>query len=194
MNKMSLERMNEQVFWKLIEDSKTSINTLYERMLVIQNKLANLEIQHIFKFDKVLVTLLNKANKIDVWAAGCVLTTQCDKDSFECFRYWLIMQGQRIFKKALDDPEYLEIFIGDFKSNAIQIKDYAILSLIAERAYFTLTLEQNYKSVQPFDLSKDLLDGEMKYDNPSIEDILPVLCKGMGWENEIVEGNWASDE
>ena len=186
--------MNEQVFWKLMEASKAESNLPHERILFIQKELTRLEEYYIFKFDKVLIWLLNKANSFDLWTAGRVLTSESDKQSFEYFRYWLMMQGQRIFKKTLDDAEYLELFIADFKSNSINIKDYAELSLIAERAYSIKTSERNYKFVQPFDLLKDLLDGEMENNNHVIEDILPVLCQGMGWNNEIVEGNWLSDD
>jgi hypothetical protein len=186
--------MNEQIFWKLIEASKVENNSPYDRIMFVQKQLTELEEYYIFKFDKVLIWLLNKANVIDLWAAARVLTKDSDKQSFEYFRYWLMMQGQRIFKKALDDPEYLEIFIADFKLNSINIQDYTELSLIAERAYSIKTSERNYKFVQPFDLSKDLLDGEMENNNRLIEDILPVLCKGMGWNNEIVKGNWLSDD
>ena len=186
--------MNEQVFWKLIETSKAENNSPYERILFIQKELIKLDEYYIFKFDKTLVWLLNKANSVDLWAASCVLTNQHDKESFEYFRYWLIMQGQRIFKKALNDAEYLEIFVADFKSNTVLVKEYAELSLIGERAYSVKTSERNYKFVQPFDLSKDLLDGEMENNNHLIEDILPVLCQRMGWNNEVVEGNWLSDD
>lgn len=185
--------MNEQVFWALIEASKESSHTPMHQFQFIQNNLMNSENIIVFKFDKVLTWLLNKASSTDLWAAGCILTNQYDKQSFENFRYWLIMQGQRIFKRTLDDPEYLEIFIADFKSESIKINDYQEFGNIAERVYISKTGEYNYRNIQPYDLSKDTLTGQLEDDTRELEDILPLLCHGMGWNNDVIEGNWQSD-
>ncbi len=186
--------MNEQVFWTLVKEvNKEKISPRLRINQLIAN-LAKLELKYIFKFDKVLFWLLNKANFADLWAAHAVLTNEYGEISFLHFRYWLIFQGQRIFKKTLDDPEFLEIFIADFKNQDIQLSDYAGFEYIAQKAYQEKTGVYDYQEKLPYQLVLKNIQGQKPNAENEIADLLPLLCKKMGWNSDFLDGHWISDD
>ena len=185
--------MNEQVFWRIIEASNNAGDLPNNRFRHIENDLSVIAVQDIFKFDKILFWLLDKANFEDLWAAHCVLTNEYSQDNFLRFRYWLIFQGQRIFKKTINDPEYLELFAPEFKSKNIELANYSDFEYLPERVYFNKTELRDYKTANPFSLEHKNINGEKDIDTDTLSDLVPILCKKMGWDTEFYDGKWISD-
>lgn len=186
--------MNEQVFWKIIEQSAMESTEITARFRWIEEKLSNLTENHIFKFDKVIHFLLEKSNTEDLWAASYVLTEEVSSEQFLVFRYWLMLQGQRIFKKAINDSEYLELFTGDFKNKAINLDTITEFKHLAARAYQIKTKLKNYQEAFPYDLKIPNIGESMNADTVTVSDLVPLLCKKMGWDTDFIKGTWKSDE
>jgi hypothetical protein len=186
--------MNEQVFWKIIEQSVIENTEITARFRWIAQELSNLTEKNIFKFDKVVHFLLGKSNTEDLWAASYVLTEEVSSEQFLVFRYWLMLQGQRIFKKAINDAEYLEIFTDDFKNKAIDLDTIIGFKYFAERAYEIKTKLKNYQETFPYDLKTPNIDASITIDTVTVSDLVPLLCKKMGWDTDFIKGTWKSDE
>lgn len=186
--------MNEQVFWKIIEQSAIESTETTARFRWIEQELSNLAEKNIFKFDKVIHFLLEKSNTEDLWAASYVLTEEVNSEQFLVFRYWLMLQGQRIFKKAINDAEYLEMFTDDFKNKTIKVDTITEFKHLAEHAYEIKTKWKNYQEIFPYNLEIPNIDASISIDTVTVSDLVPLLCKKMGWDTDFIKGTWKSDE
>lgn len=188
--------MNEQIFWSLITSPTKNVwSEVTDWMKVCVQRLSEKDVVHIFKFDKILDWQLSKSNSVELWAASCVLSDEDSKEAFTNFRYWLMMQGQRVFKKAMDDPEILEIYAADFRVNAINLAAYQEMQYIAQRAYHRKTGLNDYNQIYPHqkEALKTVTTKDENNDIREISELLPVLCNKMGWDNEVPKGQWQSD-
>jgi len=100
--------MDAATFWQLIEDSRENaggdIDTQAEELTDL---LAELPPDEILAFDRYFQDLLTAAYRWDLWAAASIINGGCSDDGFEYFRSWLISQGERVYREALEDPESL---------------------------------------------------------------------------------------
>jgi len=186
--------MNEQIFWKIIEVLHLNIYAVEERFTRMENDLLSLPEEDLFKFDKILWWQLEKSSTDELWAASYILTKEFTALAFVNFRLWLIMQGQRVFKKAINDAETLEVFIDDFKFDKIKLEKYKSFSTLVEQIYTTKTRKSDYKEVNT--LLKELNEEEEERGDVQQEfmDLLPELAEKMGWKVEVFKGEWNSDK
>jgi hypothetical protein len=100
--------MDAATFWQLIEDSRENAggdaDTQAEELTDL---LADLAPDEILAFDRYFRELLAAAYRWDLWAAASIINGGCSDDGFEYFRCWLISQGERVYREALEDPESL---------------------------------------------------------------------------------------
>ncbi len=186
--------MNEQTFWKIIETLHPSIYTLEERIERIEADLSALEMEDVLKFDRVLWWLMAKASTDEIWAASCILTQNYSIEGFRHFRLWLVMQGQRIFKKALNDGETLDAFIDAFKLKKVNVADYEVITELVRENYVIRTQKHDYEEANTFLKSLNYQEVERVAVPQTFEDALPELCQKMGWDVKIYKGEWASDK
>ncbi len=186
--------MNEQVFWKIIEQSSIENTDLTERFQWIKQELSNLTEKQIFKFDKVIHFLLEKSNTEDLYAASYVLLGAGNEEQFLQFRFWLMLQGQRTFKKAINDAETLDVFVDDFKNKIVDWSKIIELKELAENAFFIKNNLKNYSEIFPYHLENVTIKSFIDVDKSKIADLVPLLCQKMGWETDFVKGTWKSDE
>lgn len=100
--------MNEQNFWQLIEAVKNEAGTDPEsRPAVLQRHLSSLELGEIQSFQQRYEALLLEANSWNLWGAAYLMNGGCSDDGFKYFRDWLISEGERTFKGAVENPDSL---------------------------------------------------------------------------------------
>lgn len=100
--------MDKELFWKIIETSKSKSQGDYEKQ---QEELKKLLLQltpdEIIEFDNRFQSLKGQIYDWDFWAAAYIIRGGCSDDCFSDFRGWLIGQGKEIFEKAIEDIETL---------------------------------------------------------------------------------------
>lgn len=100
--------MDAPMFWQLIEESRENAGGDVDAQAEeLTDLLADLPADEIVAFNRVLHELLAAAYRWDLWAAAYIVNGGCSDDGFEYFRCWLISQGERVYREALDDPESL---------------------------------------------------------------------------------------
>ena len=100
--------MDASAFWQLIEESRENAGgDLDEQAADLTDLLSELPPDEILAFDRMFRQYLNDAYRWDLWAAAYIINGGCSDDGFECFRCWLIAEGERVYREALADPESL---------------------------------------------------------------------------------------
>jgi uncharacterized protein DUF4240 len=100
--------MTEDVFWELI-DHGLGHQSIGERLETLPDRLALFKPAEIRKFDQILRELDNAVYRTDIWALAYLLRGGCSDDSFDDFRGWLILQGRKVFKSTLAEPDNFEV-------------------------------------------------------------------------------------
>lgn len=120
--------MTQDEFWNIIAKSNKGDN-LHE----VLNELSD---DKLFGF-KYWWNYFNAISyKSDLWAVAYVVMGGCSDDGFDCFRCWLVAQGQAVFENAMANADSLcdvfdEIDDGDFPER--EELDYVVNKIINER-------------------------------------------------------------
>jgi len=100
--------MDEQKFWKIIEESLQGAHgSQAVQKAKLKKILSTLDAGEIAAFDQIFTRLMHKSYTWDLWGGAYVLNGGCSDDSFEYFRRGLIASGREKFERSLKDPEYL---------------------------------------------------------------------------------------
>ena len=99
--------MTEKDFWGLI----SKMHIVEEPYEWVISHLAKQSDEEIAEFEIQFETAFSKAYNSRLLAAAWVIMDGCSEDSFAFFRAWLIGQGEQVYKKVLDDPDYLAEYI-----------------------------------------------------------------------------------
>lgn len=95
-------------FWRLIELSrKGSEGDPYVQLENLRQRLSKLSEDELRSFDRIFWELMDESYRADLWGAAYIIKGGCSDDSFDYFRGWLIMQGEKPFTEALSDPDGL---------------------------------------------------------------------------------------
>jgi Protein of unknown function (DUF4240) len=96
--------MNEPTFWQLVEAARAECTPeLSNQPEILQKRLEALPPSEIVEFGKIFETLLVKAYRWDLWAAGYIIEGGCSDDGFSDFRAGLIGFGRDVFYDAIRD-------------------------------------------------------------------------------------------
>lgn len=96
-------KMDEELFWELIEKSRATSDDVSGQMFALAELLEGYSGPTIKAFQKLLREKLDLAYHWDIWALAYVAQDGCSDDSFEMFRCWLVLQGRKIFEDAIAD-------------------------------------------------------------------------------------------
>ena len=99
--------MNEKEFWGLI----SKMHIVEEPYGWVISHLAKQSDDEIAGFEIQFETAFSKAYNSNLLAAAWIIMGGCSEDSFAHFRAWLIGQGEQVYKKTLNDPDYLAEYI-----------------------------------------------------------------------------------
>ena len=97
----SSEKMDEALFWRVIEEAGEGAASVAEQISTITSRLEALRGPQIKIFQKLLDQRLAEAYHWDIWALAYLAQDGCSDDAFETFRAWLVLQGRSLFERAL---------------------------------------------------------------------------------------------
>ena len=182
-------RMNEQVLWTLVEYAIQQSVAQERQVAILIEQLSKWRTEHILKFELLFWKLMEKANTHELLAATHILHPTTNEFTFLHFRSWLLLQGQAIFKKVLNNPEYL----ADLPQINIEQGSYLCptLSETPHKAYFLKTGQLPHLKLIT---SATTTQVDVAMNKQTLIDTLPHLCQKLGWGNDIPQGNWQSDD
>ena len=100
--------MNKEIFWKIMLDTnRESGGEPSVQQELIEEELNQLSPKEIIDFDNIFTELFFEAYDWKLWAAAYIMNGGCSTDCFIDFRGWLIAQGEKVYLKALSDPDSL---------------------------------------------------------------------------------------
>ena len=132
--------MENQIFWKLIDQSrKDADGDLDEQYEIIVSKLSQYTIEEILEFDRIFYKYYVDSYTSDLWAAAYIINDGCSNDGFDYFRAWLISKGRKVYEDALKNPDSLADIISDKEYGEFEEFLY-----VANDAYSALTGEDDF--------------------------------------------------
>ena len=168
--------MDQDGFWRLIEESRTGAGTVDERSRQLIALLERLPEQDIVDFQAHKDQLLRHADTVDLLAAHHVLTGGSGGgDSYFYFLHWLIGLGQQTFDlvtadaDALIDVPHTPQPIGDYHRWQ-GWPDWEELISIAARAHATVVGVEFGGDVDVRDITDSLSDPETRGDEWDMDD------------------------
>src|ERR1044072_8226942 len=100
--------MDNENFWQIIDASKSeSLGDTDAQLEILRERLEKLSPDEIAAFDKIFTEFYFQSYNWKLWAAAYLINGGCSDDGFDYFRAGLILQGEKVFKEALSDPESL---------------------------------------------------------------------------------------
>lgn len=180
--------MNEQTLWMLVRHTAAETQNPYKQSQLLIDLLSEWSILHVLKFEKIYWSLMERSFDADLWAAAYVLNDGCDQEEFLHFRSWLLLQGQAAFRQVVEDSESIAEWLTLPMAHPIHYPDLQnkIVELIATKTQEPI--EKRYTE------SEFELTGEYWRNDAELVDKVPVLCKKMGWGNQVPKGDWKTDD
>ncbi len=182
MKKDASKLMTEEQFWTIIENSNRGRN--------LKECLTPLSEEELFGFRYWWIHFRHISYKQELWAVAYVVLGGCSDDGFDYFRFWLIVQGQKVFYNALENADTLcDVFSeledpeGDDYPEQEDL-NYAVQKVLEERTGdedFFYTVEENYLLPQ----YTHKIELEWEEDNEeSIRKVCPRTFDKW-WENDV---------
>lgn len=106
-------KMDDDVFWELIEESRPGVSNSTEHATQLTEKLEAFQLRQIVNFHKILQEKITQLYSHDLWAVAYIVRNGCSDDAFEYFRAWVILQGKTAHESTLGDPEGIAPYIAD---------------------------------------------------------------------------------
>ncbi|MBT2655581.1 DUF4240 domain-containing protein [Bacillus sp. ISL-18] len=179
--------MEQKEFWSLIEESREC----EDQAEWLTDVLAQKGLEEVLDFEFLLQQLMNASYKSRLWGAAFVLMGGCSDDAFDYFRGWLIGQGEEIFNKVMEDPEFLAAYISEdnlddegYPQNeellSVGLDAYTLIKTGEmewdDNIYDELLEALEKKGLQP---SPDI---EFDWEEDDLEDLFPILWERFGEE------------
>lgn len=96
-------KIDDNVFWEIIEHCRAESNSNAEFVLHVTTQLGRFSATEIRKFQKHLLQKLEELRSWDLWALAYILRRGCSDDAFDYFCAWVVTQGRNAFELAKSD-------------------------------------------------------------------------------------------
>ncbi|MBM7691557.1 hypothetical protein JOC77_000964 [Peribacillus deserti] len=177
--------MDKQEFWSFIESSKEQEN---QAEWVIE-RLVEKGTEEVLDFELFFQGLMNESYQSRLWAAAYVLMGGCSDDAFDYFRGWLIGQGEAVYNKTLNDPEYLAEYIMDENLDEEGFPQNEDLLSAGFDAYTVIKTGDTEWDADIYDELLEVLGArglqqveeiELEWEEEDLEQMFPVLWERFG--------------
>jgi len=166
--------MELKMFWRHIASVKHSASCdCMEQVDMLARRLANQPTHDIIAFDRRLDELRAQAYRWNLWSAASLINGECSDDGFEYFRGWLILQGEIVFSRALEDPDSLTTVI-----TPGELAECESLLYVAKEAYVEKTGEEMPQPPFTHSIGPKEPSGEL-WTSENLPNHLPRLWKAM---------------
>lgn len=165
-------KIDEEIFWQLIEQSRQGVTDQFEFLDKLKSILETFKPIELRKFQKLLLTKQQELNSWEHWALAYIVRRGCGDDEFDYFKVWAVSKGQSNFEiiKRLDTSQLKEIFDED-----PQLED---LLYLAEAIYESKTGE----IMKEVKVKYSKLTGK-KWSEENITKDFPILCDLFNFES-----------
>ena len=159
-------KIDEIVFWELIDNNRFNSESKSEFIELLSNQLEEFKPSEIKRFERIFQIKLQELNKRDLWALAYIVRRGCGDDSFDYFKAWVISKGEKAFDtiKDLKAPD-LKVYFNEDP----QLEEFINLS---EKVYENKTGEL----MSPVKVKKQKLTGK-KWTEDKIEVEFKDLCE-----------------
>ncbi|WP_318503203.1 DUF4240 domain-containing protein [Bacillus sp. T3] len=178
--------LEKKEFWRLIEKSRE-----FDQAEWLTEELAQKRLEEVVDFEFIFQEIMYASYQSRLWGAAYVLMGGCSDDAFDYFRGWLIGQGEEIYNKVMEDPEFLAEYINDdnlddegFPQNeellSVGLDAYTLIKTgdieWNDEIHNELLEALDKKGLQP------ITDIEFDWEEDDLEEIFPVLWERFGEE------------
>ncbi|UQZ32197.1 molybdenum metabolism regulator [Paenibacillus sp. PK3_47] len=167
--------MASNSFWKLIEQSRQHGK---EQVEWLTETLAKASVDEIARFEIEFINKMEQSYTSAIWGAAYVLLGGCSDDGFDYFRGWLIAQGEDVYNRVLNDPEYLAEYLSEevLQENDVYPELEEMLSVATDAYTYSRT-------------------GSFEYDNDMNIAFLDELeARGYQFKPKNIEFDWEEDD
>lgn len=158
-------KIDEALFWELIEKSRQETTDQFECIDKLKLALETFKPDELRKFQKLLLTKQQELNSWEHWALAYIVRRGCGDDEFDYFKVWAVSKGQKDFEaiKQFDTTRLKEVFNED-----PQLEDFLNL---AEAVYEDKTGE----IMKEVKVKQSKLIGK-KWSEENITKVFPIFC------------------
>ena len=170
----SKQLMDTEIFWKIIETSKSkSLGDYEKQQSELEKELTKLTANKVLEFDNKFRNLRGEIYNWNFWAAAYIINGGCSDDCFSDFRGWLIGQGQSIYENAIQNIETLT------ELNETNDGDWEGLSYIPTEAYEKKTGNDKPTGIRE---NFEITGEEWDEDEDDLKNKFPKLWNKFGME------------
>lgn len=179
--------MEQKEFWSLIEKSRE----FGDQAEGITEILAQKGLEEVLDFEFLFQKLMNTSYTSRLWGAAFVLMGGCSDDAFDYFRGWLIGQGEEIFNKVMEEPEFLAEYINEDNLDDEGFPQNEELLSVGLDAYSLIKTGDTEWNNNIYDELLEALDKmglqpvtdiEFDWEEEDLENLFPVLWERFGEE------------
>ena len=179
--------VEQREFWSFIEKSREFDNQAEWLTEVLAQK----GLEEVLEFEFLFQQLMNDSYKSRLWGAAFVLMCGCSDDAFDYFRGWLIGQGEEIFYKVMEDPEFLAAYISEDNLDEEGYPQNEDLLSVGLDAYTLIKTGDIEWDVNIYDELSEALDKkglqptpdiEFDWEEDDLENLFPILWERFGEE------------
>ncbi|KZE36390.1 molybdenum metabolism regulator [Bhargavaea cecembensis] len=179
--------MDKKTFWALIEES----GKYDEQAEWLIEQLSQKSLEEALEFEFIMQSFMNESYQSRLWGAAYVLMGGCSDDTFDYFRGWLIGQGEEVYHKVINDPEYLAEYIDEDNLDDEGYPQNEDLISVGSDAYTFIKTGDTEWDDESFDELLDKLrekglnlepDIELDWEEEDLEGMFPALWERFGEE------------
>jgi len=158
-------KIDEVIFWQLIEQSRIGIKDQFEFLEKLKSTLETFKPIELRNFQKLLLTKQQELNSWEHWALAYIVRRGCGDDEFDYFKIWAVSKGQNIFRaiKQINTTLLKDIFNEDPQLEG--------LLYLAEAVYEDKTGE----IMKEVKVKRSKLKGK-KWKEENVANDFPILC------------------
>lgn len=166
-------KIDETLFWKLINDYRTISEDKYDFIEKLSSKLGEFKPSEIRKFERIFKTKYEELNLEQLWALAYIVRRGCGDDAFDYFKAWVISKGQDVFNSIS------KMQLNELKKYFDEDPQLEEMLYLAENVYEFKTGE----FMTPVRVKKKKLK-KLNWTEETLETDFPELCKIFEYENK----------
>lgn len=166
-------KIDETLFWKLIDDFRNIANDKFDFIDKLSSKLEEFKPSEIRKFERIFRTKYEELNFGQLWALAYIARRGCGDDAFDYFKAWVISKGQNAFNSIS------KIQINELKQYFDEDPQLEEMLYLAENVYEFKTGE----FMTPVRVKRNKLK-KLNWAEETLETDFPELCKIFEYENK----------
>ncbi len=169
-------KIDESLFWQLIEDCRTNSQDKYEFIERLSSKLGEFKPKEIMNFEKIFSTMYEKLNISELWALAYIIRKGCGDDEFDYFKAWVISKGKETYNTIFEMQ--IEKLVDIFDEDP-QLEELLYLS---ENVYELRTGEY----MPPVKVKKNDLQ-RLNWTAETLVKDFPEICRKFEFDNNRLE-------